>query len=308
MKRFLLHTSFFLTILLASFFVVFASADGTTDAYYKKLSSPKQSSMIVGSSRASQGIQPHVIDSVLRTTGLFNYGFTINISPYGETYYNSISNKLNAASKNGLFIVAVTPWSVSEYKLGNKKEGKYLEDDDILAKTSFVNMNPNIEYLVESLSSKNESIIRNKFRKGMYQTFFVNNNGWLEVTIESDMITNTARTQNKIISYKKRKTNYSGFSEYRFGYLKKTIELFKEHGQVYLVRIPVVDEMLEIENELVPNFDDIMNDTSKEYGIPYINIMPFNDQYNYTDGNHLTISSGKKFSLDLAIQINNLKK
>ncbi|RED38216.1 hypothetical protein DFQ10_11137 [Winogradskyella eximia] len=308
MKRFLLHTSFFLAILLASVFVVFASADGTTDAYYKKVSSPKQSSMIVGSSRASQGIQPHIIDSVLRTTGLFNYGFTINISPYGETYYNSISNKLNAASKNGLFIVAVTPWSLSEYKLGNKKEGKYLEDDDILAKTSFVNMNPNIEYLIESLNSKNESIIRNKFRKGMYQTFFVNNNGWLEVTIESDMITNKARTQNKIVSYKKRKTNYSGFSEYRCGYLKKTIELFKEHGQVYLVRIPVVDAMLEIENELVPNFDDIMNDTSKEYGIPYINMMPFNDQYNYTDGNHLTVSSGKKFSLDLAIQINKLKK
>lgn len=308
MKRFIIHTGQLLVLLGISFFAVFSMADGTTDAFYEKLSSPKQSSLIVGSSRVSQGVHPNIIDSILGTKGLYNYGFTITSSPYGKAYYNSISGKLDGKSKNGNFIIAVTPWSLSEYKYNHKKDGKYLEEGDFISKTSFVNMNPNIEYLLESFNSKNEAIIRNKKRKGLYQTFFVHENGWLEVTIESDMISNSLRTKNKIETYKKKVIKYKGFSEYRFGYLKKTIELFKEHGQVYLVRIPVVDAMLEIENELVPNFDDIMNETSKEYGIPYINMMPFNDQYNYTDGNHLTVSSGKKFSLDLAIQINKLKK
>lgn len=304
MKRFIIHTCLFSFLLLASFILVFSMADGTTDAFYGKLSSSKQSSLMVGSSRVSQGMHPNIIDSVIGKTGLFNYGFTITSSPYGKPYYNSIYSKLDKSTKNGLFIIAVTPWSLSEYNMQNKKNGKYLEDDDFVAKTSFVNTHPNIEYLLESYASKNNAIITNKSRKGLYQTFFVHDNGWLEVSIESDMISNKLRTDNKIESYKKRKLKYKGFSEYRSDYLKKTIKLFKEHGDVFLLRIPVIDEMLEIENELVPDFNDIINDISEEYKVPYINMMPFNKEYNYTDGNHLTVESGKKFSLDLAIEIN----
>lgn len=308
MKRFIIHTCQFLFLLLAGFFIVFSMADGTTDAFYKKLSSPKQSSMIVGSSRVSQGVHPHIIDSVLGTRNLYNYGFTITSSPYGEAYYNSIFSKLNKASKNGLFIIAVSPWALSEYKLDYKDEGEYIEDKEFLAKTTFVNMNPNIEYLLESLNSKNESIIRNKKRKGLYQTFFVHDNGWLEVSIESDMISNSKRTKNKMESYRKKRLKYNGLSEYRLSYLKKTISLFKDHGNVYLVRIPVVEEMLDIENNLINDFDERMTNLSREFKVPYINMMPYNKDYNYTDGNHLTVKSGEKFSLDLAIEINKLKK
>lgn len=168
-------------------------------------------------------------------------------------------------------------------------------------------MNPNIEYLLESFNEKNEAILRNRNRKGSYQTFYVHDNGWLEVTIESDMISKSSRTKNKIESYRKRIPNNKDFSEYRLQYLIKSIKLFKEHGEVYLVRIPVIDKMLEIENEIVPDFDKRMDAVAKDYQIPYINMMPLNKEYDYTDGNHLTVISGKKFSVDLARQMNKFR-
>ncbi|HLV40385.1 hypothetical protein [Xanthomarina sp.] len=117
MKRFLVNTSLFLFVLIASFFVVFSMADGTTDAFYKKLSSQKQTSLIVGSSRAAQGIHPNIIDSVYGSNSIYNYGFTISASPYGKAYYTSILSKLKRKEEKGVFIIAVTPWSLSENKL-----------------------------------------------------------------------------------------------------------------------------------------------------------------------------------------------
>jgi len=307
MKRFLVNTSLFLFVLIASFFVVFSMADGTTDAFYKKLSSQKQTSLIVGSSRAAQGIHPNIIDSVYGSNSIYNYGFTISASPYGKAYYTSILSKLKRKEEKGVFIIAVTPWSLSENKLTHTNTTPYPEDNDFIGKTNFVNMNPNIEYLLESFVPKNEAIIRNKKRKGMYQTFYVQDNGWLEVTIESDMISREFRTKNKIESYRNRLVKYNGISEYRWDYLIKTINLFKEQGDVYLVRIPVIEAMLEVENELIPNFDEKIENLAKDYQIPYINMMPFNNEYEFTDGNHLTIASGKKFSLDLASQMKKLK-
>lgn len=169
-------------------------------------------------------------------------------------------------------------------------------------------MRPNIEYLLESFNEKNEAIIRNKNRRGFYQTFYVHDNGWLEVTIESDMISQSSRTKKKIKSYRERISKYTGFSAYRLEYLIKTITLFEEYGDVYLVRIPVIESMLEIENEIVPDFDKRLDEVAKNYQIPYINMMPLNKDYDYTDGNHLSVDSGKRFSLDLANHMDKLRK
>lgn len=122
MKRFLIHSVLFISVLLASFFMVFSMADGATDAFYSKFASPKQTSLIVGSSRAAQGIHPHIIDSVYGSQNIYNYAFTISGTPYGKAYYNSIVRKLNKTSKNGVFIIGVTPLTLSEYKFNTKKQ------------------------------------------------------------------------------------------------------------------------------------------------------------------------------------------
>lgn len=304
MKRFIYFSVLFLLLCSGSIYLVFSYADGSTDAFYAKFTTPKQKSLIVGSSRAAQGIIPSIMNDDNKNLSLYNYAFSIAHSAYGKAYYSSIQKKLDAQSENSIFIVCVNPWTISEMTKFASDSLKFRETNSFMDKTYFVNMKPNVEYLMESFVSKNIEILTNKDRKGDYQTFFVHDDGWLEVTIESDMISTKTRTENKIETYLEKEKESAGLSNIRVSYLKKTIQLFQNHGTVLLVRIPVHDEMLAIENRLMPKFDAIIQGIADDYEIPYINAMEYRDQYQYTDGNHLTIASAKRFSLYLADQIN----
>lgn len=54
-----------------------------------------------------------------------------------------------------------------------------------------------------------------------------------------------------------------------------------------MVRLPVHPKMMEIDNQLVPDFSDKMNLISKSTGTPYLDLTGLNDRMIYTDGNHL---------------------
>ncbi|SDB22551.1 hypothetical protein SAMN03097699_0179 [Flavobacteriaceae bacterium MAR_2010_188] len=286
---------------------VFSTADGTTDAFYLKFTTPKQKSLILGSSRAAQGIIPSVLNDKIENGAFFNYAFTIVQSAYGSVYLKSIRNKLDDNVKNSIHIVCVNPWVICTETTEKEDSIKFREVNSYLDKTRFVNMKPNFEYLVESFQSKNIDIVNNKSRKGDYQTFFVHDDGWLEVKIESDMISTKERTRKKYETYKKALLRNNGLSQIRLGYLYKTIKLLKESGKVYLVRMPISDDMLGLEQQLVPKFDSLMQKISGDFNVEYINAMPFRKDYEYTDGHHLTTDSAKRFSEYLAGEINNAK-
>jgi len=305
MKLFLRQSGAFILLFGISCYVVFSMADGTTDAFYLKFTTSRQTSLIVGSSRAAQGVIPSILEAEGLDYGLYNYGFTIAHTAYGKAYYESIEKKLKKKENHAMFLVCVNPWTISSMTENPEDSLNFREHGSFIKNTHFVNMKPNIEYLIESYDRLNIDIITNKSRKGDYQTFFTHDNGWLEVTIESDMISTKERTLNKIKSYKEKLKKYSGISQNRLRYLKKTIELLKNHGQVFLVRLPVNDDMLYLEDKLMPDFNMKMDTLSQYYQIQYFNAMPFRKQYNYTDGHHLDIASGKAFSKYLAKQLKN---
>lgn len=305
MLKYLKNTLIFSLLVGLIMFSVFYVADGSSDAFYLRFTTPKQTALIIGSSRAAQGLQPKYIDSILEIKNLYNYAFTISGSPYGEVYYRSITKKLDTSKAKGPFIVCVNPWTIAKGKWVNENNQNLRETSNFLDKTSFVNLNPNIEYLIESFQERYISVLTNKNKKGNYQTFFLHDDGWLEVTIESEMISKNLRTKNKIKNYKKKLNQFKGVSLYRLMYLEKTITFLQKYGDVFIVRLPVVDSMLEIENELINDFDVEMNNLAIKTGTRYINLIPFNDEYHYTDGNHLDIKSGKKISFFLANQIKN---
>ena len=89
---------------------------GGVDAFYGRFASPAAGSLVLGTSRAAQGIRPAVLAA--RLAGQFegpllNYAFTLTHSPYGPAYLASIRRKLRPGVRHGLFIVAVDPWSLS---------------------------------------------------------------------------------------------------------------------------------------------------------------------------------------------------
>lgn len=305
MKKFISKLFIFLILILVIHILLAMLADGSTDNYYQKFSSPKKNSMIFGTSRAFQGIMPSVIDSILgykeSKKKMYNFAFTITSSPYGEVYYNAINKKLLDDSERGLFIVTVDPWSLSIGK--NVLSLENPDTNSVLNETRQFNSSPNFEYLIKKYNKgwgnialkRVESFFLKKYEKKLNNITgswtYVNDDGWLDVSTSMD----SAFVQKKIRSKAKKYMELSLqkiFSNYRFNFLIRTIELLKQHGDVYLVRLPIHTSLLEIENQFMPNFS-LKIDKAINMCSGYYDMNTLNSDFKYIDGNHLHKESGK---------------
>lgn len=263
---------------------------GWSDWAYRRFTSSGSTSLIVGTSRAAQALQPSIIDENLVNCGyelpMYNFSFTMTSSPYGEVYYKAINKKLSPDTKNGLFIVCVDPWSLglsSGDKDGLREKGDRL--DKILFYTK-----PNIQYI---------------WKYGERPFTFDNvmclhDDGWLEVSVPMDSISVEERINRKKEEYK---TETLVRSEYRIDWLKKIIQLVKDHGTVVLCRIPAHPYFMEMENRFWPEFESEMCDISTEYGVPYFSFISSNQSYRTIDGNHIYKEDGARFTEDLCDSI-----
>lgn len=286
MNKFLIKTIGFSFVIIIIFIWICSRADGYTDPFYIRFTTPKQNSLILGTSRAAQGLQPEVFDSILKTE-IFNYAFTVAHSPFGKTYLNSIKKKLNPNSKKGIFIVTVDPWSLSSLTTIPNDSLSFRELKRSLATTPFVNFNPNVFYLYTNWNEKYYKLLSSGKSK-----MFLHNDGWLEVNINLDSINLAENIEKKVKTYREKQLPKAQFSANRFKYFKETISFLKKHGKVYLVRLPIHTKMMEIENELMPHFDDDIKEAII-LSNGYLDLTPRNRDFKYTDGNHLHKSSGK---------------
>lgn len=303
MRRFLLHTLVFLTIVLLSCLYVFMQADGHTDAFYVKFTTPKQQSLIIGSSRAAQGLQPQYIDSLLGNSTIYNYAFSRVHTPYGAPYLESIKKKLDTTSANGVFILEVNPWTVCG-KIENKSTtAEFWEESSFLGTVEQVTIRPNFYYLLNFYEGRNVEILTKKGENYHGEDLYVHDNGWYQVRLVDSESRKQERIKSTLKSYERIKEEYVGLSKARMEYLRKTIEYLQNFGTVYLVRLPIQEEMLMIEDDLLPNFDTVIETLSNKMDILYINGTKQNLDYDYIDGHHLDIASGKAYSIVLANEI-----
>jgi hypothetical protein len=304
MKRFIIQSLFFVSLLAVFILALLAQADGASDPFYLRFTSNQKKNLILGTSRAAQGIQPEVLNGILKRE-FFNYSFTIADSPFGPSYYKSIKRKLDPITKKAIFILTIDPWSISSISKNANDTLSFRELNSCVEKTKNVNSFPNYEYLFDAFSGDFVKILQRKLRnQGETMTMFLHEDGWLEVTVPMDSLELKRRTLRKIKAY--RATNLPIYkpSNLRLAYLKKTIKYLKQHGQVYLVRLPICSKMMEIENELMPDFDSKILFLSAELSAPYLDMTPFNSDFKYTDGNHLYKNSGKDVSKIIGDWIN----
>ena len=291
---------FFLKLIIVSvpvallLVILLFSADGYSDPFYMRFTTPKQSSLILGTSRASQGILPQVIDSCLRRKDLFNYSFTRNTSPYGPVYLESIRKKLDTNTKNGIFILVVDAWGLSSDTANPNDIGNFEELKLCLAKTENVNANPNISYLLNSYPEPYIKLLRKN------KATFLHDNGWLEVSVDMNAIDQKENIKAKMEFYRNETLPYYKYSPARYRYFIETIRYLKQYGKVYLVRLPVHPQMMQIDQELVPDLDKLVHAASIRCQVPYLNMSAENSVYQYTDGNHLYKDSAKKVTLEIA--------
>ena len=109
MKRFLRFFAVIILFSLIIFLSIINFGNWSSDNFYYKVSSSKKGSMIIGSSRALQGLNPDVLNQNLNRYDIYNFAFTNLHSPYGLQYYNAINNKLNNSKNDNIFIISVQP-------------------------------------------------------------------------------------------------------------------------------------------------------------------------------------------------------
>ena len=146
MSLFLKYILYIIISFLLAVFSIFHLVDGHDSSYYLKFTSKKQTSLILGNSRSAQGIRPDIINAILDRNDIYNYAFTLSSSPYGQLYFNSIKNKLTKKENDGIFIIEVSPRSISINQKNEKESSIFRESDKILA-ISHVNYSPNFHYL-----------------------------------------------------------------------------------------------------------------------------------------------------------------
>ena len=292
MYRLISQTILFCSISFLLYLIILTNADGHTDPFYLRFTSSKQTNLILGTSRAAQGIQPTILDSILNVP-FYNYSFTIEHSPFGEIYLNSIKNKIDKNTKDGIYILSVNPWSISSRGNLPNDLGQFRENSGFLAHVKSVNQNPNLYYILRELKGKYYSVLFKSL-----SSMFVHDNGWLEVSINMDSLSMNSRINAKIDSYADLASQYK-YSQLRYEYLIKTIKYLKKNGDVYIVRLPVHNKMLDIENDFMPDFDDKIKKI-KPLIDGYYNMTSDNYIYRYTDGNHLFKNSGKLVTIKIA--------
>ena len=265
---------------------------GGVDAFYGRFTSPPAGSLVLGTSRAAQGIRPAVL--VARLGGQFegpllNYAFTLTHSPYGPAYLASIRRKLRPEVRNGLFIVAVDPWSLSL----TGAEGSFPEAQSFIGQLHQVSQNPNLSYLTHYQT------------KPLYRlpldfataTERLHPDGWLEVNIGTGSAQVRARTARKLQDYRRLAVSQH-LSAGRLLALRQTIAFLKPHGRVVLVRLPVGPALRQLEQLYQPGFDQQMRQLAADFSVPYLDYSA--QPYATTDGNHLQRAASAAFSQQLA--------
>ena len=268
---------------------------GQIDAFYGRFTTPLAGSLILGTSRAAQGIQPAVL--LARLGGQFegpllNYAFTLTHSPYGPAYLRSIQRKLRPEVKNSLFIVAVDPWSLSL----TGPEGAFPEDNSFIGQLHQVSQNPNLAYLARFQTKPFYRLLLDYATA----TERLHPDGWLEVRIGTDSAQVVARTARKLHDYRLLAASQH-LSTGRLQALRQTIAFLKQHGRVVLVRLPVGSSMLQLEQVYQPGFDQLMRQMAADYALAYFDYSA--QPYATTDGNHLQREASAAFSQRLAADL-----
>lgn len=297
MKKFIWHIFIFSVVVLGTVVSVLSLADGYSDSFYLKLSSPKKTNLVLGTSKAAQGVQPDVLKKILKKD-FYNYAFAIYSSPYGEVYLNSIKQKLDTTEKENTFILTIDAWSICSVNDDPNNSSLFRENKSYLKEVTNVNQKPNFKYLINYFEGGYYNILFNN-----QSVTFLHDNGWLEVSLDDKG--NQRRTEFTLKGYQEKIKDYH-YSKTRFLSVLETISYLTQYGKVYLVRLPVHPDLKLIEDEVMPQFDQTIQ-PAKERVNGYLDLSLLHKDLSYTDGVHLNKISGKQVSEVIANWINDLE-
>jgi hypothetical protein len=283
-------------------------SQGQVDYFYSKFTH-QAGSLILGISRANDGISPAIIEQNFTEDEIafpvLNFAFAHQTSDFGPVYLKAMQKKILPETKNGLFILEINPASLSILKSQPDSVSTLQEDQSFLSTMNRFNQHPNFEY------------IRKMYSQSLYKGFqksrridkirYSNPDGWQEVMVENEFY---KVSDQEVLKWKEQKLNEAKTmmeffkpSRARLQYLEKTISYLQDFGKVYLVRIPISNEFLNTEHSYWPELDAEIEEIAERNNVVYFNYSNKGELYKMYDGTHLFSAGAKSFTQQLCDDI-----
>ncbi len=248
----------------------------SSEVAYQKIFGGQHESMILGTSRAAM-LDAVAMSSVNPSAApFFNYAFHLGASPYGPKYTQSILNHIKKGDDN-VFVLCVDPWALSSKK-GTQDDSTFFQENGTFIDFDPTQALPEYRYFLNHYSNP-------------YYSLF------LPIKVKKHLEDNEGKKpseafikkhQNAKIEYYKKEHLYADtLSATRLQSLNNLITTLNGQGKVYLVRLPISEEMIALEEEYAPNFKEMMVELSENHGVGFIDFYPIADQFLCPDGNHL---------------------
>lgn len=294
MRGFLLKAFLYCLVLGAITAVALTRAvRGRVDSFYPKFTHPARS-LVVGSSRAAQALDPGVLPGA---TPFLNFAFTNANSPYGPVYLRAIQRKVLPDTRDGLFLLEVTPTLLSIDSRLEREDIRHFRENDLTLDRQFLfNLDPNFDYLLRNFREPLYRLLSPRRQQSIERAHA---NGWIEIRLPDDSAARTARQQAGLRGYADVFARYR-WSPLRVKWLRESIATLRPHGRVVLVRLPVSPGMAEMEAAYRPTFDTELSVLAREEGAEFLNLIGDSAHYETTDSNHLTHESAQRCSRVIA--------
>ncbi len=241
-------------------------------------------SFITGTSRAAKLNAETLNEAIGEDSDVFNYAFNLTMSSYGPLYYQSIVGKLSGDSRGrqNVFVVCIDPWAVS---------ASISDPED---STLFRENSTQINFDNRQRFARAKYFFR--YFENPYYTLLLPPAAPTPVNVRPDEAFVARHVKAKLEAYRSNNFINNTLSWYRYEYFERLIITLQQHGTVYLVRLPVSEEMIQLEREFSPGFDSLLAGTTAKYNVPLIDFYPIAIQFLCPDGNHLFDGDAVKVS------------
>ena len=239
MKGFIKFSVVSLVFILALHFYAAYVAGGRFDDNYNKFTMEAKGSLILGSSRATHGLNPEFI----LENKIVNFAFDAFSSPFSKEYNSAIYSYLGDSFKSkGVVVIDFNPWTLS---VDTSLSEPFREKDRILNKDISFSNKPNFDFLFSDYNHGWGKIIMDEV-VSPNSTKYLHESGWMEVNIDMEESSVQERKYGLLNSYKE-KAKTSIVSEYRINSLIRLIDTLNDFKKIFIVKLPVCSELLEIE-------------------------------------------------------------
>ncbi len=277
------------------------------DWIHAKFSAEPAPSLIIGSSRGLQGLQPVALNSsgLEFERPLYNFCFT-GAAKFGPAYYRHVMAKVKPGTHNGLFLIEVNPLLLSTKNADSHAiESNFIEPETFIVSKVGSPGKTNYDYLLWHF--------QDSYYRPLFTKFFLNkgsmkvgDDGWLDAIIKPmDSLTHASRVTARVQGYKNDYFSGEVLSPLRLSYLKRISTELGQSGRVVLVRMPVSPEMLHAEEEFMPTFDSLMVSLASGLTIRYLNFVHSSMRDSTVDGSHIFPQSAKTLAGWIADSLTN---